>query len=80
MRYIIQKAFKKTFPTHSPYFKPQDQLPVIKSPHPEKFFGRRDFGHTFKGLSCGLVCIVVALVSLCIFHTSPNTSQDEKVK
>jgi len=61
-----------------PLSKPRELLHKIHSPNPEKFFSRRDYGHTLTGLPLGLICLLGALVSLIVFHTYPNTEMADK--
>ena len=60
--------------------KPQEHRYTIHSPDPEKFFSRRDNYKTLKGLVCGLICLLGALVSLIYFHMRANTTQRDKVR
>ena len=60
--------------------KPQEHRYTIHSPDPERFFSRRDNYKTLKGIVCGIVCLLGALVSLIYFHTRANTTQQDKVR
>ena len=56
------------FPYCSPHSKSKADLPKIKSPDPERYFGERDYSHCFKGWLLGHACIVMAIVSFSIFN------------
>ena len=52
----------------SPHSKSKADLPKIKSPDPERYFGSRDYSHCFKGWFLGQFCIIMAIVSFSVFN------------